>query len=333
MEPSAGGDGHFLDGREQALLAEVLAATEGTSAAQRILAELAQLRGLARATRESPEIFPGARDGLDADTTREGAALLEGLCATADYEFDLRMPTKAVLGQAYLVAKINFLRALRDALDGEGVAAPAELRERVEGEVGQSVYSKMAEEVFVAIVTDAQAARDVRLRAARLLLRIWEERLLTEIDDFAPLLESAWEARNRVRPRLGTMMGTEELVRLFQQARDDRFLSYFGRDETSEDELHAFEEFLFGLSHEHIDRLRRSMSERRVAVVSPADACAILSIPPDAFAQENAGPDGLYGSYRRRQLKARYRVLTSAPGPKRTAEEYMLAAYLAGALG
>jgi hypothetical protein len=88
------------------------------------------------------------------------------------------------------------------------------------------------------------------------LYRIWEERLLIEVDDFAPLLESAWEARSKLLPVLGTMLGTHEVFRLFKEARDKRFLDYFGEDDVENEQLLAFEEFVFGLSHEQIAQLR-----------------------------------------------------------------------------
>ena len=72
-----------------------------------------------------------------------------------DYDLDLHIPTKAVMGQAYLIAKINLLKALGYTLDSAG--ARASLCVRVEREVGQSIYTKLAEELFISIVTDRSA--------------------------------------------------------------------------------------------------------------------------------------------------------------------------------
>src|SRR4029077_7031080 len=133
----------------------------------------------------------------------------------------------------YLIAKINLLKALR--YNVEAVGAPTELRDLVEQEVAQSIYTKLAEELFVSIVTDTSAPTNVKRGAARFLFRIWEERLLMEVDDFAPILESTWQSRTKLLPVLGTMLGTHEVFRLFQEARDKRFLDYFGEDHVGED--------------------------------------------------------------------------------------------------
>ncbi len=157
--------------------------------------------------------------------------------------------------------------------------------------------------------------------------RIWESRLLTEVDDFAPHLEAAWEARNKVRPVLGTMLGSHELFRLFQEARDDRFLDYFTGDALAEEQTEAFEEFLFDLTYEEISRLRTHMREHGQAAVSLADAARILG-KDSLVMSHDEGPEALYASYKNRKIKATYRALTAAHGPKHTAEEYVMMAFL-----
>jgi hypothetical protein len=253
-------------------------------------------------------------------------SLVELLCNLPEYDLDLHIPTKAVVGEAYLVAKINFLKALAYTL--EAVDGPVALRDRVELEVGQSVYTKLAEEVFVSIVTDPTAAPRAKKGAARFLFDIWDKRLLIEVDDFAPLLESTWRARSRLLPVLGTMLGTHEVFRLFQEAADHRFLDYFGEDDVEEEQLLAFEEFLFGLSHEEITRLRAHMGEEGRSCISLEDARMLLgSAKAPASPQPNAA-QALYSSYKKRRLNAAHRALTAASGPKKTAEEYVLVAFL-----
>jgi hypothetical protein len=231
-----------------------------------------------------------------------------------------------VVGQAYLVAKINFFKALAYTLDA--VDGPAPLRERVELEVGQSVYTKLAEEVFVSIVTDRAAAPRAKTGAARFLFDIWEDRLLIAVDDFAPLLESTWRARSKLLPVLGTMLGAHEVFRLFQEAADHRFLDYFGEDDVEEEQLLAFEEFLFGLSHEEIARLRAHMGQEGRSCISLDEARTLLgNAKPSMLPQPNTA-QSLYSSYKKRRLNAAHRALTSASGPKKTAEEYVLLAFL-----
>ncbi len=311
----------FLDAAERALVDEALAAAPSPKQRAHLEQMLARLRTSAELVRDYPSIASSWEDS--GDRTFSADTLVELLCHVPDYDLDLHIPTKAVLGQAYLVAKINFLKALGYVVRDDS------LRERIAREVGQSIYTKLAEELFVSIVTDATAPRDVKTGAARFLFRIWEDRLLMEVDDFAPYLESAWQARAKLLPVLGTMLGTQEVFRLFQEARDKRFLDYFGEDDVEEEQLFALEEFLFDLSHEEIARLRAHMIEEGRAVVTLEAARALLGqartswTPPATNAAQ-----ALYTSYKKRRVNAAHRTLTGEPGPKKTAEEYVMIAFL-----
>jgi len=320
------GEWSFLDSAEQRLVGQVLAIVGQTNPKQRAAIEgmLTRLRSMAELIRQSPSLASswdaGAGRAFSADT------LIEKLCSVRDYDLDLHIPTKAVLGQAYVIAKINFLKALGYMLDAVG--APAELRESVEREFAQSIYTKLAEELFVSIVTDPSGLPRVKTGAARFLYRIWEERLLIEVDDFAPLLESAWEARSKLLPVLGTMLGTHEVIRLFKEARDKRFLDYFSEDDVEQEQLLAFEEFVFGLSHEQIGRLRAHMIEEGRACISLEVAETLLGNSTTTWLPPQDGAAALYTSYKKRRVNAAHRALTGAIGPKKTAEEYVMMAFL-----
>lgn len=326
MREAHGEDWFFFDAAERSLVDAALSAIGETNPKQREVLEatLARLRKAAELIRDSPSLTSSWDGGTGRSFTSD--TLIEQLCRVPDYDLDLHIPTKAVLGQAYLVAKINFLKALGYTL--AAVSAPRALCERVEREVGQSIYTKLAEELFVSIVTDANVARPVKRGAARFLFRIWEERLLIEVDDFAPVLESAWEARSKLLPVLGTMLGTHEVFRLFQEARDKRFLDYFGGDDVEEEQLLAFEEFLFGLSHEEIGRIRTHMTEQGAAVVSLEEARALLGEAETSWMTHQNGAQALYTSYKKRRVNADHRAITGATGPKKTAEEYVMIAFL-----
>jgi hypothetical protein len=311
----------FFDAHEEGLVRAGLAVLHEAGSEQEALVrdELERLARAAVLIRESPSILrtrPGKR------RAGGGEALIDLLCKVPDYDLDLHIPTKAVLGQAYLVTKINFWKALGYAL--ELIPDTEDLKERLGVELGQSIYSKLAEELFISIVTDADGHHEVKASAARSLFRIWDERLETEIDDFAPVLESIWHARHKVRPVLGTMLGTQETFALLREARDGSFLDYFGDDGVPVEQVQAFEEFLFGLSHEEIERLREHIGERSRRVVSTEEARGVLGRRMESWAPAEVGPQALYTSYKRRRVKAHYRSLTRAPGPKRTAEEYVM---------
>lgn len=315
----------FLDERERHLVAAVLDAItrENADEAERLHDQLDRLARAADLVRATPSVVPAWSDRRGA--ARAAEPLIDLLCRVPDWDLDLHIPTKAVIGQAYLVAKINFFKALGYALVAH--QGPADLIEGVRRELGQSVYSKLAEELFISIVTDPHGAREAKIEAARALFRIWDERLLVEIDDFAPLLESVWKAKSRVRPVFGTMRGTQELFSLLREGSDDRFVSYFTEREIPDEQLQAFEELLFGLAHEDIRELRAHIEGQRTSAISDEEAGKILGreVRADALSGE---PQALYTSYKRRRVKAHYRAITGAPGPKRTAEEYVMIAFL-----
>jgi hypothetical protein len=316
----------FLDAAERELVRRAQAAVSVASGKQGAVIEgmLARLGSLAELIRDSPSL--ASSWGGDAARAFSADTLIEHLCRVRDYDLDLHIPTKAVVGQAYVIAKINFMRAIGYML--AAVNAPAPLRESVQHEVAQSIYTKLAEELFVSIVTDPSALQQVKTGAARFLFRIWEERLHIEVDDFAPLLESAWKARSKLLPVLGTMLGSVEVFQLFREARDQRFLDYFSEDHVEPEQLLAFEEFLFDLSHEEIARLRAHMTEGGRATISLDEARAVLGNAGTPGVREQSAAAALYTSYKKRRVNAAHRVLTGASGPKKTAEEYVMIAFL-----
>jgi hypothetical protein len=326
MDATTSTEWFFFDRAEESIVRRVLdtVAAATPEQASMLRANLARLRGVAEIIRDSPSITMSWHARGQRDVS--GETLIDVLCRVPDYDLDLHIPTKAVLGQAYLIAKINFFKALGYAL--EPLDAPVEMSQAIEQELGQSIYSKLAEELFISIVTDAGASYDVKAGAARSLFRIWEERLNIEVDDFAPLLESVWRARSRLLPVLGTMLGTQEAFRLFNEARDHRFLDYFGGDDVDEEQVLAFEELLFGLSHEEIVKLREHMRANVASCVTLEEARALLGRAKPSWMSQSQGAQALYTSYKKRRVKALYRALTGASGPKKTAEEYLMIALL-----
>jgi hypothetical protein len=322
----AGASWFFFDSAEQALVAQVLDVlrSKNSETAALLDASLRRLEGLATLIRDSPSIVASWK--ATAGSEFSGESLIELLCRVPDYDLDLHVPTKATIGQAYLIAKINFFKALGYALGPCG--PPKELVLRLELELGQSVYSKLAEELFISILTDSEVTHPVKVAAARFLTRIWDERLMIEVDDFAPLLESVWRARSKVLPLLGTMLGTAEVFQLFREACDPRFIDYFGNENLAVEQLLAFEEFLFGLSYEEIQKLRRHMQENLATVLTLDQARELLGRKTPSWSAQHDGAQAFYTSYKKRRVNAHYRTLTGAEGPKRTAEEYVMTALL-----
>ncbi len=317
-------DLHFFHDAERALVEHSLELVEAGARGEADLlhTNLDRLAHAADLVRDSPAVL-GSWEARRVAGGPDGT-LLDLLCAVPDWDLELHVPVRVIFGQAYLIAKINFLKALTYGLDA--VDAPEELHDRAEFALGRSIYSKLAEELFISIVTDRQAERRLKVAAAQALIRIWENRLESEIDDFAPVLDSVWHARNKLRPIIGTTLGTQEFFRLLRECSDTRFLDYFD-DEVPDEQLQAFEEFLFGLGWEQLNTLRERMQTESAPAVTPEQARKLLGRPP-SWAPRDGGPQALYTSYKRRRVRAQYRALTSAPGPRKTAEEFVMRSFL-----
>jgi hypothetical protein len=287
-------------------------------------ATLARLERAASLVRDTPSVAAPwrARGGRNFS----GESLVELLCRVPDYDLDLNIPTKAILGQTYLITKINFFKAVRYAL--ASLDAPDELTTGLSNDLARAVYSKLAEELFVSIVTDPTTPDDVKRNAARHLAGIWDRRLDVAMDSLARLLESVWQARSKLSPIMGTMLGMSEVFQLLRAACNLQFLDYFGGDDVPEEQLLAFEEFLFGLSFEEISRLRQHMQEDAKDVVTLDSVRDLLGRTPLSMQPTMDDAQALYTSYKKRRVKAHYRALTGVEGPKRTAEEYMMIALL-----
>jgi len=309
----------FFDDRERATVRAALDALADHAPPEAKLAEDA-LERLGRAAALVVDCATNAHGKGTSET------LVDLLCRVPDWDLDLHVPTKAVVGNAYLVMKINFFKGLGYALEGCG--GPLDVRERVLTEAGQSIYTKLAEELFVAIVTDPAGRRNVKLHAARELHHIWEHRLDAEIDDFAPVLESVWVARDRVRPVVGTLQGTHEFLRLLGTTTDHSFFDHFVEGDVPREEVDAFEEFLFGIAYEQIVQIREHLASGPHGAVSAEQADRIVGRKGDSWVPSWGGPQSIYSSYKKRKVKAHYRALTQAPGPKKTAEEYVMIAFL-----
>ena len=324
MDDRGQSDRYFLDELERELVRAALSVIEERKPDEAGLLRdnLARLSHAAELVRKTPRIV-GSWEARHA-TGVSGEPLLELLCTVPEWDFDLHVPVRVIFGQSYLVAKINFLKAICYGL--EAAAAEESLTERAQLELGQSIYSKLAEELFISILTDVGGSHRVKLAAANALIHIWDDRLEAEIDDFAPVLESVWRARNKVRPVIGTTMGTHEFFRLLRECSDTRFLEYFEGD-VPDEQMQAFEEFLFGLSFEQLTALRERMRAENQSTISREQAHAAVNRAP-SWAPHPDGPQALYTSYKKRRVKAQYRTLTNAAGPKKTAEEFVMTSFL-----
>ncbi len=252
------------------------------------------------------------RRGLD--------TLVQALCSTDRATFTLRAPTQAIVGRALNMAQINFFRLLWHVcgqLEDQETAAP--LREDTAQRLRTGVYSQLIEEVLSDLTTDHDLDYELRARAVRQLANLWGHRLTWRVSGFFPILEATWEARSRVRVIGGTLAGTSEMMQLLTKGGDVRFVELLTGHEHSEEEILAFREFLFGKSSEELERLTAKMAAEGLSSIE------IDSRLDDA--KRDAGTI-FYEFFQVRFVQAAARRLASVPGPKRTAEGYVLLAWL-----
>ncbi|HWU86090.1 MAG TPA: hypothetical protein VN253_02400 [Kofleriaceae bacterium] len=314
-----------LDRHETELVEEALAAVDSRSPAD---AEI--LRGMVEELKATSSLLdrqrPLRRPTALGGEPRDEQTLIDHLCTIDGLSGDLALPLKATLSRTYLLTKINFLRAFVKATSALAPDVPGctrmthDLRE----ELAQSIYTLLAEELFLALLRKPDVSRRIKQRAADQLITVWDDAAL-EIDDFAPLLESAWHARNRINSAYGTLLGATETFRLVTEDCSPEVLEFFGRDGMSADESAAFEEFLFNMTSEELATLRRAMQQQHLSAASPAWAAEILGRQIEELEHSHEiDPMALYRSYQRRQLAADFRLMSGAPGPRRTAEGYLM---------
>jgi hypothetical protein len=315
----------LLDRHESELVQAAMEAVASRSPSDAVILQglIAELRATSELLdRQRPLRRPTALGGEQ----RDEGTLIDHLCSMDGLSGDLVLPLKATLSRTYLLTKINFLRGFVKATTALHDVLPAavQMTHDLNEEVAQSIYTLMAEELFLALLRKPDVARRTKQRAADQLITVWDDANL-EIDDFAPLLESAWHARNRINSAYGTLLGATETFRLVTEDCNPDVLEFFGRDGMSADESAAFEEFLFNMTAEELAKLRQAMQQQHVSAASPAWAADILGRQiEDLEHAKEIDPMALYRSYQRRQLAADFRLMSGAPGPRRTAEGYLM---------
>lgn len=315
----------LFDDAEQKLVDRTLAAVTRHNPS-----DLAVLRGfmdrlsfLGESLASAPSLRKPHRLGKE---ERNERTLIDHLTTIDGLSGDLELPLKATLSRTFLLAKILFLRAClhsTEALAGaDEVFRPLshDLRE----ELAQSIYTHMAEELLLALLRKPEIADTTKRRAADQLLTVWDDAEL-EINDFCPMLESTWHARNQIRSGFGCLLGTTEYFQLVCEDCAPQFLDFYAREEVSVRERQAFEEFLFNMTHEELTQLRRAMREQSLDTVTAAWASNVLGRPiEELIPSGEIDPMALYRSYVRRQLAADFRIMSGKEGPRRTAEAYLM---------
>ncbi|MBT3339475.1 MAG: hypothetical protein HN405_00910 [Planctomycetes bacterium] len=330
--PSFGSHSPFLH-EEQCTICDVWSATESSNHSDRVAfldsmgAQLNRIESLA----DSLALFPPVLQEQALGKRRRSLSTLVDLLVDAnDADFDMFLPTRAIVNRSLVLAKLNLWRLLDHIGEQVQPAGPVEssqLGADVDKALHRCIYGRLTAEVLGSLAMDADCSLEARTEAVRNLVQFWDRGARTEIRGFYPLLEAIWAARRKVRLALGTLLGVSEIMRLLQAGCDPQFVEYFAQSELSEDERMAFHEFLIGVPTEQIHSLEQFMEKSGRTSLSPeeaGDALGMAQMP----AQGRAGAVAAYRFYRVRYLQAAARRIKSLPGPTRTAEEYMMVYYL-----
>lgn len=284
-------------------------------------AEYARVDGISTMARNFPSLMPGLSDERAVSSP---SRLVKVLCTIDTGMSSLHMPVRAVMGGAVLTGKVQLFLSLHQklrALPADSV--PSDLLEAADKEMSQSIHMMLLAGLLWDLVRNRENRAEIRERAATELVRLWEDPDQLHVADFFPVLEAVWQARNRVKVTYGSLMGVTEFFQLVREECPALFISFFTRDDISPEESAAFQEFLFGIPHEELNRLRKAMDEKGIRSIDRKFAEDTLKLSNSEKYEEGA-PQALYASHRRRQRAAELRRLTGFPGPRNTAEAYLI---------
>jgi hypothetical protein len=261
---------------------------------------------------------------------RDVVSLIETLSSCHPYSTEAFLPTRGVLVRAFLHAKLNFCRFLGLLIsevlaDDPDAAALSSSIERIQT---SAVCTIMAEDLLRVIASDLGLSPELRRRATWVLVQTWEDRACQVVPLFFPLLDSVWQAKSRVTVSYGTLSGISELVEILSEGCDPAFMECFSRDDVSDDQALALKEFVFNASYEQLQEVQRAMAEQGRSAVGAAGVASILKIPADQLHVRTCTCEEMIFTFRERQSMANHRRALDLPGPKRTAEEYLMISLL-----
>lgn len=247
--------------------------------------------------------------------------LVSNLCVRDSVDLLFHMPTKALLGKGFAVAKINFffmLLYLSRSMSELWSEEPAIL-----SVINKNIFTIMAEDVFLSLIADQSVSLHVRTNAAYLLANVWEYRIDHGVKEFMPILDSLWRARKDIRCAFGTLTGVSELFGLADRL-GASWLEFLSKEELSQEEVDSLREFLFGLSYEEMKRVLGEMEGKSRNSIDSAEIAEILGDDTNYPEYAENDPREFYRSFRHRKRNAISRLRNGSDGPKRTLEEYIM---------
>ena len=282
----------------------------------RLQSRLTDVTNLAKAIAYFPSLLERANTTT---STRTPEALVETLISyQEDGDTTLHMPSKAILGKGFLVAKIHTFFSMSKLAKNYAKMTDREVKEYSDETISM-MFTLMAEDVYMNLIKDKNIALDIRREIANSLIILWEHRSDQTINDIAPVLQSVWTARRKLAPAFGTMMGTSELLMVTLQM-DDQWNSFIRERLADPEVTQAMEEFLFGVSYEQILRLKGILRDQGVKSIGRDEVSAYLGerVKTDI----NLDYRDFYLLYTVPRDNARARQRLHLQGPKNTLEDH-----------
>ena len=305
---------------KQALLVkELRAALSGTNneSLETFNKRVEDLKSLALAIANFPSLLE--RANLTGGT-RTPSSLIDSLInSNREGDTTLQLPSKATLGKGFLVAKLHTFASI------EKISRQANLEEKLVSAFHDETISMMflllAEDVYLNLIRDTNLPMVSRRQLALSLLLLWEHRADQNITDISPVLQSVWQARTRLAPAFGTMMGTSELIMISFQL-DEQWSEFIKTQLGNQEVNQAMEEFLFGISYEQITKLKNILRERGVAAIGRDEVSSFLGTDVKTNVSEDYRDFFQQYSLRRDNARARRRL--NIPGPHKTLEDFFI---------
>lgn len=267
-------------------------------------------------------LFPSLLERTETNTSvRTPQELVESLISYHE-EGDtlLQLPSKATLGKSFLVTKVHTFYSMYKLARDFTSMEEKEVKEYIDETISM-MLTLMAEDVYLDIIRDEAIAKDLRREMAVSLIILWEHRSDQTIDDIAPVLQSVWQARRRIAPIFGTMMGTSELMQVSMQM-DGQWVQFMKARLSDPDVAQAMEEFLFGISYEQILRLKEILKNQGVKNIGRDEVSSYLGerVKTDIAADYR----DFYLLFTVRRDNARVRSRLHFDGPKHTLEDHFI---------
>ena len=196
-----------LTAKEQELVNSVFVRLKAVSPETLVVLEdrLADLEKLTANIAHFPSLKQTQEHG---SSVRDMHTLVESLLIRRNGDRMLHLPSKAILGRGFSVAKFHTFSAM------EKIAASSEFPDTI--------------------------AIDIRQKIASELIMLWEHRSDETVIEMAPVLSTVWNARRNLAPAFGTMVGTSELL-LLSMAMDDQWCHFISSRMGNEDAALAME--------------------------------------------------------------------------------------------